>query len=454
MNTRSNCSLQARSSKFGRVAATLAGRFNLTVRGGLSSCVVATEAAHILLRGVVASPQLRPMPERQDRRLPPLWLSASALIAAIAVVFGIQRWIDHFVSDPTAQDLHLHVVAARVGLTYGWSHIYDIDLQRQVAAGLAPSGRLIDSMHLFISTPFTAWMVAPLAWQPPAVSYLAWTLVSLASFLVAAWLVVPGQRLAKVTVLLVSLALWPVHYQFWAGQTVVATVALMAVAYWLLERERWVGCGLAMAAAFWFKPQLALLVPVALLITGRWRPVAVFAAVSSAMVVLWALTLGTSGIASWIHDLSIIESDPHNSPLTYSYLVGRNPTATIIEAALALAALGLAWYRRPSLNLVFSLGIVGTTMSASYLHEFDVAILVLGAWIILRVRPSVTQRVWLLAGIVAAQFIALGQPIPMLFWEPVWMLLLGLEPWLRRHESTTRSRHSLPQPVALQSTRP
>jgi hypothetical protein len=83
---------------------------------------------------------------------------------------------------------------------------------------------------------------------------------------------------------------------------------------------------------------------------------------------------------------------------------------------------------------VFALGLVGTTASATYLHEDDMAMLVLGAWILLRSQPSVTQRAWLVAGIAAAQFIAVGISIPMLLWEPVWIALLGLEPRLKRLE--------------------
>src|SRR5438132_1112001 len=102
---------------------------------------------------------------------PPLWLAVSAVTAGITVAFGVARWVDHFVSDPAAEDLHLHLVAARVGLSHGWSHIYDIDLQRATAADLGPSGGLIDSMHLFISPPPTAWMLAPLASRPQALCW-------------------------------------------------------------------------------------------------------------------------------------------------------------------------------------------------------------------------------------------------------------------------------------------
>ena len=69
--------------------------------------------------------------------LPPLWLAASALTGGIAVAFGVARWIDHFRADPNAQDTRVWIVAARIGLKYGWSRIYDLDLERVASAGLA-----------------------------------------------------------------------------------------------------------------------------------------------------------------------------------------------------------------------------------------------------------------------------------------------------------------------------
>jgi uncharacterized protein (TIGR03382 family) len=123
--------------------------------------------------------------------------------------------------------------------------------------------------------------------------------------------------------------------------------------------------------------------------------------------------------------------------MTYSYLFGQ-PAAAGVEIALAFAALSLAWLRRDRLDLVFALGLVGTTASATYLHEDDVAILVLAAWIVLRAQPSLVQRVWLLVGIAAAQFIAIGLPLPMLLWEPLWIALLGLEPRLSQLKMPVR----------------
>ena len=366
--------------------------------------------------------------------LPPLWLAASAVAAGITVAFGVARWVDHFTSDPNAEDFRLHLLAARVGLSHGWSHIYDVGLNQAAAAGLGPEGRLIDSMHLFVSPPPSAWLVAPLASLPISTGYLIWTLISLAALIAAALLVCPGPWAVRLTLLLVSLAVWPVHYQFWLGQWVVATLALLALAWWLLERDRWVLAGIALALAFCAKPQDALLVPIALLVSGRWRPVAAFAVAGAIIAIVSAGSIGSAGIATLLNDLAIVRADPYNAPATYSYIFGRTNVATGIEVALGLAALGLAWYRRDRLDLVFALGLVGTTASATYLHEDDIAILVLAAWIVVRARPSWPQRAWLLTGIAAVQLIAIGLAIPILLWELVWIALLGLEPRFKRED--------------------
>lgn len=368
-------------------------------------------------------------------RLPPIWLASSTVAAAIAVAFGVARWIDHYSADPNAEDFRVWLVAARVGIAHGWNHLYDFDLQKAASAGLGPIGSLVDAKHLYVSPPPAAWLVVPLTPLPIWAGYVIWTVVCLTAFVGTGWLVCPGPRLTRITLVLVSLALWPVHYQFWLGQWVVETLVVLAVSWWLLDHGRWVPAGVVLALAFGAKPQLVFLVPVALLVSGRWKPVAVFAVAGALLAAASAASLGSAGLAAWYHAVTLARNDAQSSPLAYSYIFGRDWLATGIEAALGATALALAWYRRERLDLVFALGIVGTTASATYLHEDDMAILVLAAWIVLRSAPSLPQRIWLLVGIAAAQLIAIGLALPMLLWEPVWIVLLGAEPWFSRHRA-------------------
>ena len=362
-------------------------------------------------------------------RLPPLWLSAAAVTAGITVAFGIARWVDHFVKNPYEEDFRLNYAAAEIGLTHGWSHIYDLDLERQLTASFAPVGVVIDSYHNYVTPPPLAWLLAPLTVFSIPTGFLIWTLLSLAVLIAAWWLVCPGKGLARVTLLLIALALWPMHYMFWLGQTTAISIALLALTWWLLERERWAPAGVVMAFALFIKPQLLLLLPVALLVSGRWRPALYCALASGILGAVSLLSLGQHGISTYVDSVNFTKGNPIHSVLTFAWF-GRGPVATGLEVIAGVAALVLAWYRRDRLDLVFALGIVGSTASAFYLHEYDSAVFVLPAWIVLRSRPSLPQQAWLLVGIIAAQLIAIGVFRPMVIWEAGWIGMLGIEPWL------------------------
>ncbi|TMD28687.1 MAG: DUF2029 domain-containing protein [Chloroflexi bacterium] len=366
------------------------------------------------------------------RKLPPLWLSVSALTAGITAAFGVARWINHFATDPYEEDFRLYYVAAKIGLNYGWSHIYDLDLERRLSSVFPAPGNVIDSMHNYVTPEPMAWLLVPFTPLSVPVGFLLWTVLSLL-LLIGAWLLVcPGKGLARITLLLIALAIWPMHYTFWLGQTAALSIALLALTWWLLEREHWSLAGVALSVAVFLKPQLVLLLPIALLVSGRWRPVVAFA-VSSAVLGGASLALmGAHGIASYQSSVAYTSTNLIHSVMTYAWF-GRGSVATTIELTLGAVALALAWFRRDRMDIVFALGIVGSTASASYLHEYDPAVFVVPAWILLRARLSLPQGLWLLLGVLAAQLIAIAIFRPMLVWEAGWILLLGAEPWLLRN---------------------
>jgi glycosyl transferase family 87 len=365
---------------------------------------------------------------RRDK-LPPLWLSAAALTAAITALDGLVRRIQHFLDQPYDSDFRLNYVAAKIGFTYGWSHIYDIDLERRVMATVTPYKNGIDTMHMYTTPPPLAWLHVPFLLFPIPEGFVVWVLFTTALLIAAWWLVTPGKGLARVTLLLIAFALWPMYYAFSIGQTVTLTIACLAACWWWMERERWAPAGAALAFAFFIKPQLILLLPLALLVSGRWRPVAYFALTCAALGAVALISLGQIGVSAYADSIRYTSTNVFHGILTYEWF-GRGMVATSIEVSLGLIALALAWYRRDRLDLVFALGIVGSTASAFYLHEYDVPVFLLPAWILLRSRLSVPQKAWLLLGIVCAQLVAIGVIRPILLWEAGWIGLLGLEPWL------------------------
>lgn len=381
------------------------------------------------------------MPPLFSFRSKRLWLVAAADAAAITSLFSAARWLDHFLRDPYEQDFRLNYVVAKIGLTYGWSHIYDLDLERRVAA-MFPPPNVIDSMHNYVTPPPLAWLVTPFTLLSIRDGYLAWCIFSFVALLFAWWLVAPGRGLAKVTLLLAALALWPIHYTFWLGQTATISIACLALAWWLIERERWAPAGAAIALAIFIKPQLVLLLPVAILLSGRWK-LALYCGLASAVLGAASLAMmGSHGIASYRSSVAYTSTNLIHSVMTYRWF-GNGTVATGIEFALGGAALATAWFRRKRMDLVFALGIVGSTASASYLHEYDPAVFILPAWILLGRDLSLPHRIWLLLGFFAAELIAIAIYRPMLVWEAGWIAMLGLEPWLAaRSKPYERSRRT------------
>ena len=366
---------------------------------------------------------------RTSPRRPPLWLAAAALTAGITATDGLARRVSHFVDQPYDNDFRLNYVAAKIGLMYGWSHIYDLGLEQRVMAAVTPYANGINTMHNYVTPPPLAWLHVPFTVLSVPAGFVVWVIFTTALLIGAWWLVAPGTGLARVTLLLIAFALWPMYYAFLIGQTVPLTIACLAACWWFLDRKRWAPAGTALAAALFIKPQLVLLVPLALLVSGRWRPVVYCGLASAALGALSLLSLGAHGISTYETSLSYTSTNVFHGILTYAWF-GRGVVATSIEVSLGVIAMAIAWYRRDRLDIVFALGIVGSTASAFYLHEYDVPVFVLPAWVLLRARLSVLQRAWLLLGIVCAQLVAIGVIRPILLWEAGWIGLLGLEPWL------------------------
>lgn len=310
-----------------------------------------------------------------SRKLPPLWLAVVALTAAITAADGLARRVAHFVAQPYDSDFRLNYVAAKIGVTYGWSHIYDLDLERFVMAQVTPYTNGINTMHNYVTPPPLAWLVVPFTLLSVPAGFVVWVVFTTLLVIAAWWLVCPGKGLGRVTLLLIAFALWPMYYAFEIGQTVMITIFCLAVCWRLLEQQRWALAGAALAVAFIIKPQLILLVPVALLVSGRWQPVLYSALAGAFLGAISLISISPHGIATYQSSLAYTSTNVFHGILTYAWF-GRGVLATSIEVTLGVLALALAWYRRDRMDLVFALGIVGSTASAFYLHEYDVPIFV------------------------------------------------------------------------------
>src|SRR5262249_20633431 len=117
-------------------------------------------------------------------------------------------------------------------------------------------------------------------------------------------LVAPGGGPARAAHLALFIGLFPTAFGLMVGQPVVLVAAAVGAAWWLAERDRPVLAGVALSAMA-LKPQLALLVPLCLLVAGH-RRMFVGWLVASAMLVAVALALlGPEGLQRYRDALSL-----------------------------------------------------------------------------------------------------------------------------------------------------
>jgi hypothetical protein len=323
---------------------------------------------------------------------------------------------------PPNVDFGNYYAAARVGQGHGWAAIYDPALQRQ--AYTAARGTVeFDWRHLFVSPPPLAWLAVPFTPLPFTAAYWIWVALSAGLLAVAAWFACPGRPCTRVAVVLVGMGLYPVLIALQFGQ-ITPLIAASTVGAWLcLRRERPV-----LAAAFLLplllKPQVGILIPVALLVAGHRRLFVAWAAMAAVVAAVSAVSLGTAGIHDWMADLATEQSHADNQQWTAAYLVGTGPAATIVQVAAAVIGLAAAWRARgQSIEIPIVAGYLASLLAAGYHHSIDYPGLLVAALLFSRTLPGR----WAVAGGVVAVLACSATPRfgpgPLLVIQLAWLLL-------------------------------
>ena len=377
---------------------------------------------------------------------PPLWLASAALVAGWAALYDVATWVILFVRQPIHPDFRIFYVAAEAGLRYGWARIYDLETLRALSASFPAGQNYINPALPFINPPVFAWLIAPLTALPLPVAYVAWSAISLAALVWAWHIAAPYSGLRKIALLATALALWPVLDAFYFGQPTLVIVGLLATTWWLCAKDRPLAAGAALALATALKPHTVILVPLALAISGRYRPVLSWAAVCSVLAIASALALGPSGLNNFLQTLEYGQTDSGQAHYTLAYIFGAGLLSYALEALLGIAALAIAWRRRADLNVVFALGLLGSLVFAFHLHQYDYSTLILAAWLVLRSGPPLWHRLYLLAGVATMQAISLGNPLPQLLWDFGWLAILGLGAFTQASSTATTTGSSTTSP--------
>jgi hypothetical protein len=360
-----------------------------------------------------------------SRRWRNLGIASGALAAAMFAGFDLFQWVVAYGSDHFHNDFTFYYAAARIGVTHGWQSIYDLNLQQTELDAIGSRIRIAE-LARYISPPPVAWLALPFTLLPYPAAYLLWSVLMLAALAGTWYLAAPGAGRLRLIHLVAALAWLPVIYALQLGQPGLFVALGVAGSYALLRKQRQFLSGLALGVIV-LKPQLGFLLPVALLAGGRFRAVAGAAVSIGVLVIASGVNVGPDGMAAYAERLSFAADVPVNRQLTLALVIGGLGAARLVQGAIAIWALALAFrLRKQSPERIYVLAILGGLLATPYLHLDDLVMLGLAIWLYLRM-PGRPRWSWafVLALVIAAEGIPEWGPLPLIAGEIAALLLFS-----------------------------
>lgn len=336
-----------------------------------------------------------------------------ALGISVALALIDLEW-SHTLHYKLAQpDFYVYYLAAQLGRAYGWGAIYD------PAVFLPPVTAAVGKPLPYLNPPELAWLVTPLSFLPYSLAAWIWTGMLAAAFVLVWYLVAPGRRLMRLIHGVGAAVLLPVFVGLLFGQVSLVVVAAVALSWWLLSRGRPWLAGVVLSALI-LKPQMAFLVPLSLLLAGYGRVFLAWLAAGVPLAIVALLATGTAVFHHISQSLHLVSGVP--GPIQSSLLRQLPLPLAIIGIAVVLGlSVLIIWRGRgggPSIPI--AVGLLSSMLVTPYVNFYDLAALVLAAWLILRVNPPRWQQV-----------VTVGMYVP-LYGAPIWPLvtLVWLCGWL------------------------
>ncbi len=305
------------------------------------------------------------------------WILLGVSLVAAALWIGLSKGGVDAAGKPLGTDFTSFWAASKLALAGHPAAAWDIAAHRAQEAAIV--GR--DTGYAaFFYPPIYLLICAPLALLPYLAALAAWLAATGAAYWRAtrAWL---GEKLGAMPILAYPAVLLNAGH----GQNAFLSAALFGGgALWLERRPIVAGVCLGALA---YKPQLGLMIPVALVIAGRWKTIA---AAGATVVALAALSLALFGADAWRGFLADsptaraaleqgLVGDAKMQSLFAAVRLWGGPVALAYagQAALVAAlAAGLFWLRRtaPRSGAEGPAMILAALLASPFLLDYDLVI--------------------------------------------------------------------------------
>lgn len=237
----------------------------------------------------------------------------------------------------------------------------------------------LEPIYLWSYPPTFLIAVLPLGLLPHVPAFLIWTGLMLAAFIATARRIVPSPDAAWI-----ALAFPATYINLFHGQTALLAAALFGGAMLCLDK-RPVLAGILIGLLS-YKPQLGLLIPLALLCGRHWITFGVAAAVTLGLAGTSVVLFGIESWTGFLDNSRLIgnylqEGFPWGKmPALYATLrlvgIGAGP-AIAMQAILALAVAAMVawvWWRKPSIALRAATLAMGALLVTPYVYDYDFTI--------------------------------------------------------------------------------
>ncbi len=324
-----------------------------------------------------------------------LWGAAGLWGGLLLIGFDIYAAVVTYIPQYRFRnDFRLLYGAALIGPRQGFDHLYDLAAQKAAVEGLGQGFY----WSPFLNPPPLVWLATPLTILPFGLALLVWSFLLFGALLLTWYLVAPGEGLTKAAYLAMWLGVFPVAFGLMVGQPVALVAAAVAACWWLSQRNRMLLAGLALSLIA-LKPQVALLVPLCLLVSGHARIFGAWFAATALMALVALAMLGPDGLARYRDALSLASQWEPTRRYAVAGLVGLGPQLYVAQAIVAAAALLGAWrHRHDGPALPIAAGITASLLFTPYVGFQDCAMLFVAAWLVIRAQATDWQLGMLLTG--------------------------------------------------------
>lgn len=357
------------------------------------------------------------------RSRPRLWAVAGIWTGLLLTGFNLYAAVVTYIPQYLVRnDFRLIYGAALVGWREGYAHLYDLEAQRAAVESLGAY------WSPFLNPPPLAWLGTGFLGLPFPVAIVLWTALVVAAAAFSWWLVAPGAGLTRAAHLALFLGLFPTAFGLMVGQPVALAAAAVGAGWWLSERGRPVAAGLVLSAIA-LKPQLALLVPLCLIVAGHRRMFFAWLGATAVVVGVALVLLGPDGVQRYRDALSLAAQWEPTRRYAIAGPLGLGLQVYAVEAVVIAVAVFAAWRQRGGgAALPIATGVVASLLFTPYVGFQDFAMLVVAGWLVIRSGATPFQVGLMVAGYALLELALVVLAVPILIAEALFLLTLAWAP--------------------------